>query len=183
MNSNICTFSGRYFDPLNPKSEGIYIEDIAHALSLMCRFNGHIREFYSVAEHSIRATECVSTVKDKLWVLFHDAAEAYIADLITPIKQYFSEYKTVEDNLLVVIGEAFNLGNYPTSIVKMADVTTLATEVRDLHNTWTQKHFGSWTEGVKPLKNIIIPWSPQQAENEFLVLARNLFTEREVKND
>ena len=84
-------FSGHRIDPLHIKEEDIYLEDIAHALSLLCRGNGHIKYFYSVAQHSLNcAKEAQSRGYSKYVVLsclFHDASETYMSDLITPIKK------------------------------------------------------------------------------------------------
>lgn len=84
-------FSGHRIDPLHIKEDDIYLEDIAHALSLICRGNGHIKYFYSVAQHSLNcAKEAQSRGYNKhivLSCLFHDASEAYMSDLITPIKK------------------------------------------------------------------------------------------------
>lgn len=83
-------FSGHRIDPLHIKEDDIHLEDIAHALSLLCRGNGHIKYFYSVAQHSLNcAKEAQSRGYNKhivLSCLFHDASEAYMSDLITPIK-------------------------------------------------------------------------------------------------
>lgn len=84
-------FSGHKIDPLHIKEDDIHLEDIAHALSLICRGNGHIKYFYSVAQHSLNcAKEAQSRGYSKdvvLSCLFHDASEAYMSDLITPIKK------------------------------------------------------------------------------------------------
>lgn len=84
-------FSGHRVDPLHIKKDDIYLEDIAHALSLLCRGNGHIKYFYSVAQHSLNcAKEAQSRGYSKhviLSCLFHDASETYMSDLITPIKK------------------------------------------------------------------------------------------------
>lgn len=84
-------FSGHRIDPLHIKEDDIHLEDIAHALSLICRGNGHIKYFYSVAQHSLN---CAKKAKSRgysqhvvLSCLFHDASEAYMSDLITPIKK------------------------------------------------------------------------------------------------
>src|ERR1017187_10636100 len=77
---SITTFSGIHFWPLLPNPADIRIEDIAHALSNQCRFAGHAREFYSVAEHSVRVSQ-LCPPEDALWGLLHDASEAYLTDV------------------------------------------------------------------------------------------------------
>lgn len=106
-------FSGHRIDPLHIKEDDIYLEDIAHALSLICRGNGHIKYFYSVAQHSLNcAKEAQRRGYSKhviLSCLFHDASEAYMSDLITPIKKQMKEYQVIEDKLLETIFQAFHI--------------------------------------------------------------------------
>jgi len=102
----IRTVSGRYVDVFNPDPETIDIEDIAHALSHQPRFGGHLRHGYSVGLHSLW---CSTMVKEgyELDALLHDASEAYLTDVPSPIKQMLPEYKKVEDSLMKVIAEKF----------------------------------------------------------------------------
>jgi hypothetical protein len=79
------TYTGRQFWPIDPRADEIDIVDIAHALSQQCRFAGHCKSFYSVATHSWH-TSNVCNSENALWGLLHDAAEAYLVDLPTPIK-------------------------------------------------------------------------------------------------
>jgi uncharacterized protein len=83
----IQTYTGKQFWPLSPLPEDIVIEDIAHALSMQCRFGGHVRTFYSVAQHSVHVSLLVEP-QYALWGLLHDAAEAYLVDLPRPIKKF-----------------------------------------------------------------------------------------------
>lgn len=85
MSDWIQTFSGKKFFPLEPEKNEYDIHDIAHALSLKCRFGGHCQRFYSVAEHCVRVADIVAP-ESKLWALLHDAAEAYLPDVCQPIK-------------------------------------------------------------------------------------------------
>jgi len=84
-NATIGLFSGGTFDILNPRAEDVRIEDIAHALSQQCRFTGHTKTFYSVAQHSVLASTLVAA-PDELWALLHDASEAYMGDMNRPLK-------------------------------------------------------------------------------------------------
>src|SRR6266496_1501995 len=82
----IMTYSGELITPLNPDPDDIQIEDIAHALSNQCRFSGHCKQFYSVAEHSCRVSDLCS-YEHQLGGLLHDGTEAYLSDIARPIKQ------------------------------------------------------------------------------------------------
>ena len=99
----MCTASGVTFYPLDPRPEEIRIEDIAHSLALQCRFAGHCREFYSVAEHSVRGAQALrsigATVAMQAAFLLHDASEAYAVDLPRPIKRMMPNYKAMEKAL------------------------------------------------------------------------------------
>jgi hypothetical protein len=111
MSDHITTFTGEFFHPLEPEIEKIKVEDIAHALSLMCRANGHIHSFFSVAQHSINC--CVEaeareySKRIQLACLLHDASEAYISDITRPVKKELPRYLEIEDNLQGVIFNKF----------------------------------------------------------------------------
>lgn len=107
MSSCITTYSGKRIDPLDPDADEICVLDIAHALSLLCRGNGHVKYFYSVAQHCIAcaneaAARGLSTVV-RLACLLHDGAEAYLCDIPRPVKSAMSGYRAAEDRLLGVI--------------------------------------------------------------------------------
>lgn len=131
-------FSGHRIDPLHIKEDDIYLEDIAHALSLLCRGNGHIKYFYSVAQHSLNcAKEAQNRGYSKnvvLSCLFHDASEAYMSDLITPIKKQMNEYQIIEDQLLEKIFQAFHiqLKNEEKIIWKEMDHLLLEAELKEM---------------------------------------------------
>lgn len=94
------TFTGRTVDPLDMDADQIDIRDIAHALALQCRYNGHCKQFYSVAQHSLLAAKaCPDSLDLYRFALLHDAAEAYMGDMISPMKVHFPEYKWFEDRL------------------------------------------------------------------------------------
>ncbi|HMM02016.1 MULTISPECIES: phosphohydrolase [unclassified Dysgonomonas] len=150
--NTIRTFSGKYMNVFAPTIDMICIEDIAHALSMLCRFGGHTSEFYSVAQHSILCADLVAEPY-KLEALLHDAAEAYLVDLPSPIKHRMSEYKTIEDNLMKVIAKKFNLAYpFPEAIHK-ADKDMLKYE---------------WDSLIEGFNKFIIPWSHMDVKNEFL---------------
>ena len=107
----IRVHSGKYVDVFDPTEEMIDIEDIAHGLANKCRFGGHTKEFYTVAQHSINALGLVNR-EYKLAALLHDAAEAYISDIPTPIKRELQQYCDIEDNLIKLIAKKFKI-EYP----------------------------------------------------------------------
>ncbi len=107
----IRTVSGLYVDVFNPDPDTIIIEDIAHSLSMQCRFGGHLPRFYSVAQHCVHCCDMISA-PFKIDGLLHDASEAYILDFPKPIKDQIQEYKSVEDNLMKVIAAKFGF-QYP----------------------------------------------------------------------
>lgn len=111
MRNFITTYSKTKFNPIEPNKEGILIEDIAHALSLMCRANGHFSEFYSVGQHSIfccdEAIERGYSNTVALACLLHDASEAYLADITRPVKRNLEQYLVIEENLQSNIYEKF----------------------------------------------------------------------------
>jgi 5'-deoxynucleotidase YfbR-like HD superfamily hydrolase len=127
----IQTYSGKKFDLLNPTPESISIFDIAHALSNICRYTGHTKEFYSVAQHSVLASVNVPP-KDALAGLLHDATEAYLTDISKPLKMLLPEYCKLEDKIYKIIAAKFGLPAELPASVKEADLRLLATEKRDL---------------------------------------------------
>jgi len=132
----IHTWGGGRFYYLDPKVEEVTIEDIAHALSLQCRFNGHTTEHYSVAEHSVLVADMVfSQTKDPkiaLAGLLHDAAETYIGDVVSPLKTLLSEFKEIEATVERCVAERFSI-EYPwPDEVHQADKVILAREFRSV---------------------------------------------------
>lgn len=128
----IETFTGKRFYFLDPTEESICIEDIAHALSNKCRFAGHCRDFYSVAEHSLIVSLLVPEDL-ALPALLHDAAEAYLEDIPSPIKPFFKEYKEMENKILDVIVSKWGFNLSPNcEEIKIADKVQLRSEARHL---------------------------------------------------
>lgn len=105
--NEISTINKIRFDPTNPSEDDIDIRDIAHALSMMTRANGHFTEFYSVARHSVNcALEATARGYSKrvaLFCLLHDSAESYIGDMTRPLKMHFPLFSEYEKKLQKVI--------------------------------------------------------------------------------
>lgn len=101
------TYTGRLIDLKDPYPEMFHIEDIATALSRICRFGGHSSAFYSVAQHSVMVAAC-ATNQAKKWALMHDAAEAYIGDIVKPLKVMLEpQYRQIEESFEQVIQSRF----------------------------------------------------------------------------
>ncbi|MBQ7776209.1 MAG: hypothetical protein IJ379_09835 [Lachnospiraceae bacterium] len=107
MADHITTYTGIHFEPTEPDADKLNIQDIAHALSLICRGNGHVKTFFSVGQHCIRcALEAEArgySGRVVLACLLHDASEAYMSDVPRPFKKYLKEYKEFEEKLLEVV--------------------------------------------------------------------------------
>jgi len=163
----MATYTGRRFYPLDPKPEEVSIEDIAHHLSNLCRYTGAVNNFYSVAQHSVY----VSIVVDKehaLWGLLHDAAEAYVNDLSSPLKECIPQIKEVEDKILRAIVEKFGL-QWPMPVeVKKADLAVMSLEAgsRTIIRFPTQ----DWGLTEPPAEGILIRkgWIHWMAKQTFL---------------
>jgi uncharacterized protein len=169
MSPTIPTASGRYFDLLRPWQSAFSVLDIAHALAHICRFTGHTRVFYSVAQHSVLVSRIVPP-QHAMSGLMHDAAEAFVGDVSSPLKQLLPEYKRierrVEDTILAHFGLPSTLHDSRLhESVKRADLVALRTEQRDLMlnaDPWTA------TDGIEPLAQTIDPLPPEAARQLFL---------------
>jgi uncharacterized protein len=169
----IETRTGVRFQPLSPVVDDICIEDIAHALSNQCRFSGHVRTFYSVAEHCVRVAELLrywgAPTEIQLWGLLHDASEAYLVDLPTPLKSHPSigdGYRAAEEALMHAVCARFGLPETMPDLVRRADAKMLATEVRDLMFA-RPEHWAALKEAPIGDGYRIAPWAPATAAYEF----------------
>jgi hypothetical protein len=179
----IQTFSGIAFWPLDPRPDEIHIEDIAHALAMQCRFTGHVRRFYSVAEHSIHVS-LLCDPSDALWGLLHDASEAYLVDVARPLKRLFmmDEYRAIERNLQAAIAQRFGLSPDQPESVGRADRVMASIEGRDLLPTvkpqYRDMHAERWRDWLPLIGSCGLvlsqPWSPEEAEARFLARFRQL---------
>lgn len=162
---HIQTFTGRRFFPYSPRVEDIRIEDIAHHLAARNRFSGATRVPYSVAEHCIRgATQC--TYHNRLWFLLHDADEAYLPDVPTPLKGPREHFAS--DRLLRAVAERFGLPWPIPPEVHEVDRRMLATERRDL-----MVPVDWWCDTAEPFEWCIdVPLPPEIVERSYLAAFR-----------
>jgi hypothetical protein len=164
------TVSGRWVNPFDPDPSQLDAGDIARALANQCRFGGHSRVFYSVAQHSVIVSQLVEErggdVEDVFAALMHDAAEAYLGDMPHPIKHRSAlgaAFKAAEDHLEQAIRERFRI-RPDVPAIKPADRALLATERRAFSGeSW------HWPEldGVEPLDIELTAWSPDEAADTF----------------
>lgn len=155
----IQTYSGTEFWSLSPRSRDVKIIDIAHALSNKCRFAGHCKTFYSVAQHSVLVSRQLPK-EQRLWGLLHDAGEAYFADIPNPIKRMHDLFDQIEEPIMKAVAEQFGLVWPMPKTVKVADKILLATEARDLlpvvwkdwHELWQHMALEFKIEAVSPIE-------------------------------
>lgn len=168
----IQTYSGRRFNPTNPYVDAIVIQDIAHALSMQCRFSGHCKKFYSVAQHSVLVSYICDSA-DAMWGLLHDATEAYLVDVPRPLKRSgkFDAYLEFEAKMQVAICKRFGLPEKEPPSVKRADTIMLATEARDLMGPL----HSDWVQPTEPLPFKIEALPQQQAKDLFMKRFFQLF--------
>ena len=154
------TYTGRKFWPLDPREEDIDPADIAHALSLICRFGGHARRFYSVAEHCVLLSYAVAP-EHALWALLHDAAEAYVGDMVRPLKRSMPWFREAEGRILAEIVGRFDLQPrwMPHAVID-ADNRILHSErvalLRPTADHWP-------TDDLEPLPVQVTGWLPAVA--------------------
>ena len=168
----ILTRSGVRFSLTRPTPEMVRLDDIAFALAHVNRFTGHAGA-YSVAEHSVRASWLGKTKRERAYLLLHDAHEAYIGDLSSPLKNEIGRYRVADiaRRIDAAVHRRFGLP-WPRSkrvegLVNRADLVMLATERRDLMPAGEE-----WDiELPRPLKEVIEPSSPRQAEIDFIEAA------------
>jgi hypothetical protein len=191
--ATMVTFTGVVFPLAAPGPEHVRIEDIAHALARLCRFNGACGPFYSVAQHSVLASSWVwdewlkteaaprllAQPPDrfnpgaKRWqlemtALLHDATEAYCGDVIRPLKRLLRSrggdvFDEIEDRIWKAVAERFGVPAEMEPIVKVVDNRMCATEQRDL-----MRMPPGWVPAHEPFDARLYGWEVETAEHEFL---------------
>lgn len=159
------TTTGKRFYPLDPHPSEVCIEDISHSLAQLARFNGHTSRFYSVAQHSCLVHDYMPDDL-KFLGLMHDATEAYIGDMIRPLKYYNKFFQDVEERVWEAIRRKFKItkARKAMQVLKHWDNKICAAEKRDLHPQ-SEFWFGMpECEEVRP----ITPWSPRYAKGQFM---------------
>jgi uncharacterized protein len=158
----IRTNSGALIDILNPDPALISIEDIAHSLSHICRFNGHTDGHYSVAQHCVLMSELPHLPKHlRLTALLHDAAEAYLGDVVRPLKHLLPEYMKIEEHMERVIANAFLL-EYP-----------FPTEIKDADQDMLNRELKLCFDHENPYF-----WTPVEARRLFLATYLNIINQQ-----
>lgn len=127
MEPTIETVSGRCFSFVDIENNDVHLPDIAHALAHLCRYTGHVRRFYSVAAHSLFVAMLVPE-RLRLYALLHDASEAYLGDVSSPLKLLLPDYKVLERRVQAHIYRSFGLEPVEPAEVKRADIEALAAE-------------------------------------------------------
>lgn len=178
---HIYTFGGVSFSPLSPCMEDILPADIAHALSYMCRANGHFKSFYSVAQHCL-ACETEARLrglseKVRLACLLHDASEAFISDITRPVKRALSQYKEIEARLQRVIYQRFGIDPDDSELI------SAVSEIDDAMLYYEFLELGGLALFDKAPKIVSQPdfgFQPfEQTEKRFLAVLSELYTTEE----
>ena len=163
MSNYITTYTRKHFDPVNPDPALICIEDIAHALPMICRGNGHVSSFWSVGEHCILCAKEAAARRYSnrlvLAALLHDASECYMSDVPRPLKQNMKKYKEYENNLLDVIYAKFlgsALSEEEEKIIKEIDNALLWYDLKYL--------LDEESEGEKPQLYVKVDYTVRRFE-------------------
>lgn len=169
------TYTGLKFWPVDPRADEVDIRDIAHSLAMQCRYGGHSLRFYSVAEHSVHMARRVSPA-NAMWALLHDAAEAYLADVPSPLKRHLPGYKEAEARVMAAVCEHFDLPPEMPAEVHEADGRILADEIHQnmAPMEWHMRH-------TNPLGVELQFWDPGRAEIYFMDTFRRLARGEELR--
>ncbi len=165
----IQTAGGDRFYLIDSMGSSITLGDIAQSLSKLCRYTGHCRKFYSVAEHSYRVSLIVPP-EHAFHALLHDASEAYLGDVSTPLKSLLDDYREIEEQVSRGIYARFRLPAELHPCIKAADYQMLASEVPLLFDI-VDEGWKAWLTGYKPLEDMTVDsigWTPGQAAHLFL---------------
>lgn len=176
MESWIQTYTGIAFNLQHPREIDVCIEDIAHALAFQCRFTGHSRRFYSVAQHSVCCAWAAPPAA-RLHALLHDAHEAYVGDMNSPLKHLIGGvYVRIADRIQRVINRKFGVELYPEEIHEI-DRRMLLTEQRDLLGNQVKP----WHVASSPYgRYIVADMHPGEAEMFFMKAFERIYHGKET---
>lgn len=162
----LYTYSGLEFKPFAPDPDLITLEDIARALSNICRYGGHTKYFYSVADHSMRVADRMENKVDARWALLHDASEAYLGDIPAPLKKMsaFAPYAELERNVMIAVCQRFDLPFEEPENVYFWDKEIRREEMAFLTNIPEELHRVSDKSEFKT----IVPLTPEDSYRNFL---------------
>lgn len=167
----IALFGGGVLDLCAPDPAVITARSIAHALSMLCRFTGHSRWFYSVAEHSVHCSYLVPP-EHAFAALMHDAAEAFVGDVSRPLKMLLPEYRWIEKRIELAVAAKFDLPSQMPAAVKEADLLMLKAEQEQVMDRGREAWDGLEDLDAPALR--IEFWSPVEAERMFMGRFREL---------
>lgn len=180
----MLTSTGRAYWPMDPRAEDVNIVDIAHSLAMQCRYGGHCRLFYSVAEHSVHMSRLIggephgdrpNNIEFALIALLHDATEAYVSDVPRPLKPFLTNYEAIERRNWMAICDAFDLPRVgvPEAIADLDRRMCL----REMEALMPKTSMPLGIEGPTPE---FWPqcWDPKEAKEQFLTRFDYLWRER-----
>lgn len=177
MKAPFRTPSGRLLDLSFPDPDVIDLEDVAHCLARTCRFNGAVDSYYSVASHSVY----VARRLQEGWAarvaqagLLHDAAEAYLGDMTSGLKQLFPEYRSLERAWEYAVQRRFDVVFAGCHTIKEADLRARLAEARDLFADGYPPELVVGCAGLTPYEARCVSEDPDSAEWSFLAIAREL---------
>lgn len=170
---SISTYNGEFFDFAKPEDYNFDIETIAHALSHICRYGGHSNWFYSVAEHSVYVSRVVPP-ELALCGLLHDASEAFVGDMPSPLKALCPEYREIEERVQAALAAHYDLPYPFPSEIHLADKALYKSEREQITNVADNV----WHTDIKPASVRIACLSSKKAKNLFLSRFEELYNER-----
>jgi hypothetical protein len=172
MVPSIQLASGVYFNFLEPRTTPLEIADMAAGLSRICRYTGQLAidedDIYSVAQHSVLASENCEADCDPYEALLHDRAESVMNDMASPLKQLLLDYKEIEDRVEEATGVYYDVPHPMSDACKRIDLRMLATEKRDLMPTNVGDEKWVLIADITPLPFTLEPWRPSEARHRFL---------------
>lgn len=186
LSPEIMTASGAYFDFENPDRFDWNIEDLAQGLSLQTRFTGQCKAFYSIAQHScLAADQAIARGQPEhaFETLMHDATEALVGDMATPLKILCPDYRVVEDRCEAAMRARYDLPAKMSPEVKAIDLFMLAWERRDLLPDNGDEEQWQIIRGIEPPAQVLTPWSPEWSKIEFMDRFRRLLPDHLIRVD